>query len=250
MRFAATLLLLGCAAATGHLQPTTINVSIASSLMDAMGQVGRRFEAVSGIVVRLNSGSSNTLARQIVEGAPVDVFFSADEAQMDVVERAGRLVSGSRVPLLSNQLVLIRPRDAAVRVSRPADLVTSHVRRVALGNPDSVPAGVYARQWLEKLQLWNGVKDKVVPLPTVRAALAAVRESRVQAGVVYVTDTRASSGIEIVYVVPVAESPRIVYPVAAIRGRHEDAAARLLQFLQGDEARVIFQAAGFAMSTP
>ncbi len=215
-----------------------------------MTQISRDVKNRTGQVVRLNSGGSNVLARQIVEGARVDVFVSADEGQMDVVERAGRVVPGSRVRLLSNTLAVIVSRDAAALTAPfPGALATKGIGRVAIGQPESVPAGVYTRQWLESVGLWAAVRPKVVPLPTVRAALAAVREGRADAGVVYGTDARTTPDVVVVHRVPEAEAPPIVYPAAAIAGGSEADARRFIDDLFGAEARAVFEGAGFGVMT-
>ena len=124
----------------------------------------------------------------------------------------------------------------------------SRIRRVALGNPQSVPAGVYARQWLERAGLWSAVSPKVVPTLTVRAALAAVRAGRVDAGVVFATDARTAPDVAVAYRVPAAEAPPIRYPMAVVRGPREAEATRFVQFLTSPAARAIFEAAGFLMA--
>jgi molybdate transport system substrate-binding protein len=233
-------------------QDTELVVSAAASLTDVMRELAARYRAETGVILRINSGGSNTLARQIVEGAGVDVFLSADEAQMDVVERADRLVPGTRSDVLSNGLVVIVPAGGAAgaQVSAPADLAGPGIRRIAMGNPASVPAGVYGRQWLESLGLWARVAPRVVSLPTVRAALAAVQEGRVDAGLVYATDARTTTAVRVAMEVPVAEAPRIVYPAAAIRGAHEAAAAALVRWLHDEAAMEIFRRAGFRPAAP
>ena len=224
-------------------------VAAAASLSVVAPPLTQQFHAATGIVVRLNFGGSNTLARQIVEGARVDVFISADAAQMDMVEQAGRLAPGSRVDVLSNQLAIIVPVGAGP-ATWPDHLSAPAVRRVAMGDPAAVPAGVYGRQWLEAVRLWTSVKAKGVPLPSSQAALAAVREGRAQAGIVYVTDAkdigaRDTSGVTVVHVVADVDAPRILYPAAAIRGGHESDARKFLDFLRSDAAGRVFAAAGF-----
>lgn len=222
-----------------------LTVSAASSLADVMADVGRAWQAAGGPGILVNAGGSNVLARQIAEGARADVFMSADTVQMDVAAASGRLVDGSIVNLLSNTLVVIVPGESTVPVREPKDLAAAAVRRIALGNPDSVPAGVYARQWLERLGLWDDVRLKVVPMSTVRAALAAVRAGRAEAGVVFSTDARTAPDVRVAYAVPAADAPPIRYPVAVVRGRREAEAAQFVAFLQSPEARAIFEAAGF-----
>lgn len=226
-----------------------ITVSAASSLTGVLTELAKRFEAATGERVRINAAASNTLARQIVEGAPVDLFISADEAQMAVAEKSGRIVTGTRVDLLSNQLVIVVPADTRDAIDNPAGLASARVRRVAMGQPEGVPAGVYGRQWLEKLGLWATVRPKTVPMPTVRAALAAVREGRVDAGIVYASDALTTRNVRIVYRVPVNEGPRIVYPAAVVAGANDATARRFLAFLQSPESRRVFEAAGFGLPT-
>jgi molybdate transport system substrate-binding protein len=230
-------------AAPASAQPLT--VSVASSVADVMAEVGRAWAAAGGSGIQVNAGGSNVLARQVAQGARVDVFVSADHAQMDVAAASGRLVAGSIRDLLSNTLVVVVPEHAGSRTLTPADLASPGVRRVALGNPQSVPAGVYARQWLERAGLWSAVLPKVVPTLTVRAALAAVRAGRVDAGVVFATDARSAPDVVVAYRVPAAEVPPIRYPAAVVRGPREAEAARFLQFLASPDARAIFEAAGF-----
>jgi molybdate transport system substrate-binding protein len=224
-----------------------ITVSAAASLSDVLTDLAQRFESATGERVQINAAASNTLARQIVEGAPVDLFISADEAQMAAAEKSGRIDPASRVALLSNHLVIVVPSDTRNAIDRPADLATARIRRVAMGQPESVPAGVYGRQWLEKLGLWAAVQPKTVPMPSVRAALAAVREGRVDAGIVYATDALTTKDVRIIYRVPIGDAPRIVYPAAVVRGGNEQTARRFLTFLQSAEARRVFEAKGFGM---
>ena len=173
------------------------------------------------------------------------MFVSADDVQMDSVAKAGHVAPGSRVPLLSNQLVIVVRKDAHTTVAQPADLAGPAVRRVAMGQPQAVPAGVYARRWLEQLALWSAVQPKVVPMPTVRAALAAVREGHVDAAIVYATDARSSDAVRVSYTVGVGDAPAIVYPAAVLIGPRQVAAGRFMGFLQTGEARAVFENAGF-----
>jgi molybdate transport system substrate-binding protein len=217
-------------------------VAAAASLSGIAPQLTQAFHDASGIDLRFNFAGSNTLARQIVEGARVDVFISADDAQMDVVERAGRTVAGTRVPVIGNQLVLIvgPPREM-----RPEDLGTNSVRRVAMGDPVAVPAGVYGRRWLETIRLWSAVAPKIVPLPSSPAVVAAVAEGRADVGVVYASDAASRSGIDIAYRVALADAPAIVYPAAAIAGGRIPLAQQFIAFLRDARAQEIFAAAGF-----
>lgn len=224
-----------------------ILVAAAASLSDVMRDLAAAYEAETGVDVSVTTAGSNTLARQIVAGAPVDVFLSADQAQMDVVQQAGRIAAGSRRALLSNALVVIVPRGEAP-VGSARGLAAARVRHVAMGNPDSVPAGVYGRRWLEGLGLWDAVSSRVVPLPNVRAALAAVREGRAEAGIVYATDAKTTNEVTVTLRVPEAEAPAVVYPAAVVAGGREAAAGAFVAWLRGPTARARFEQAGFEMA--
>jgi molybdate transport system substrate-binding protein len=235
-------------AASTSVSAQPLTVSAASSLADVLADVGRAWASAGGAGIQINAGGSNALARQVAQGARADVFVSADHAQMDVAAASGRLVAGSVRDLLSNTLVVVVPGRAAAGTFAPTDLAAARVRRVALGNPQSVPAGVYARQWLERAGLWPAVSPKVVPTLTVRAALAAVRAGRVDAGVVFATDARTAPDVVVAYRVPAADAPAIRYPMAVVRGPREAEAGRFVRFLTSPAARAIFEAAGFLMA--
>jgi molybdate transport system substrate-binding protein len=240
----ASLIALGLTLSS-HAQETELVVSAAASLADVMAELTTMYRAEARVEVRVNTGGSNTLARQIVEGARVDLFISADEAQMDVVESAGRVVPGSRADLVTNVLVIVVPSDSSTLVSSARDLAGAGVRRVAMGNPEIVPAGVYGRRWLERMGVWPAVAPKVVPLPTVRAALSAVQESRVDAGIVYATDARVTRAVRVAVAAPDEEALAVVYPAAAMRGARERAAVRFLAWLREEAATRVFIQAGF-----
>jgi molybdate transport system substrate-binding protein len=229
-------------------QPTHLVVSVAASMNDALVEIADLYRASTGIVIDLNAGGSNTLARQIVEGAPVDVFLSADDLQMDVVSRADRLVPGTRAVLLTNQLVVIVRSGSPTSISQASDLTRPDVHRIATGEPESVPAGIYARAWLERLGLWGAIAPKVVPFPSVLGALTAVEAGRVDAGVVYRTDAMARSTVKVaVRSSSQSTSDRIVHSVAVIRGPREATARAFATFLQGPRAQAVFVSKGFGL---
>ena len=244
--FLTVLSLLLAGAISGGRPETTLTVSAAVSLGETLEEVGAAYARHGGAALRLNLGGSNTLARQMVSGAPVDVFISADEAQMDVVERAGALAKGTRVDLLRNQLAVVTAPALASRVAGPKALADPAIRRIAIGEPSAVPAGVYARRYLEKAGLWAAVESRLVPTSSVRAALAAVDSGAADAAIVYVTDAAAAQSARIAFTIPAADSPAIVYPAAiGSRAPHGEEAARFLSFLRGAEAAAIFRAHGF-----
>jgi molybdate transport system substrate-binding protein len=165
-----------------------LTVHAAASLTDAMKEIGAAYEKESGDKLQFNFGASSALARQIEEGAPADLFLSADEAKMDLLEQKGLLLSGTRRSLLSNLLVIVVAADATVVPKSASDLTKPEFKKITLAEPQTVPAGIYSREYLQKRELWESIKEKVVPTETVRAALAAVESGNVEAGFVYKTD--------------------------------------------------------------
>ena len=224
-------------------------VSAASSLRVPLEELSRMYANRSGDRVVLNTGASSLLARQIVEGAPVDLFISADEAQMATVEHAGKIVPGTRVELLSNQLAVVAPSDGKAVVNDLNDLTAPTVRRVGMGNPAAVPVGVYSRQLLEARGLWERVQPKVVPAGTAEMALAAAEAGHVDAAFVYLTDARRSARVKTLLVIGRDEGPHIAYPAAIVpSGGNEPGARRFLQYLRGTEAQTLFTRYGFIVS--
>lgn len=225
-------------------QGRAITVSAAASLADVLQQLGADYERRGGERVAVNLGASNTLARQIAAGAKVDLFVSADQAQMDAV--ASHIEPGSRVDLVSNQLAVAVPDDRARRFRSVRELADGGIRRIAIGDPAAVPAGVYAKAYLQKVGLWDQVAARIVPAGSVRLALAAVESGAADAAIVYRTDLRTARRAREAFLVPLGEAPRITYPAAILRGApNADGARRFLAFLRGDEAAAVFARAGF-----
>jgi molybdate transport system substrate-binding protein len=191
-----------------------INAFAAASLADAVSEIGKAFAAGSGHHVAFNFGASSDLARQIRAGAPADVFFSADKARMDGVERAGLVRASDRVDVLSNTLVVVVPARVPRLLRTAADIATFD--RLALADPQAVPAGVYARQYLESLGLWARLQGRIVPTLNVRSALAAVESENVPAAIVYRTDAAVSSRVRVAFEVPRSAGPAIVYVMAPL----------------------------------
>ena len=239
------LAMVGMTGAPTAAQRQEVLVSAAASLAQVMETIARTYESRTGTRVVVNTGASNTLARQITAGATVDLFISADETQMDAVR--SEVVAGSRVNLLSNQLAIAVPADRQRRLRSARELTGPAFKRIAMGDPAAVPAGVYAKAYLEKLGIWSALASKTVPSASVRLALAAVENGAADAAIVYRTDLNAARGASLALAIPVAEGPRILYPAALIRsGRNRDAAARLLAWLRSAEAMKVFEAAGFS----
>lgn len=221
-------------------------VFAAASTTDALQELAPAFTKATGHTVAFSFGASSDLARQVTAGAPADAFLSADAAKLDGVERAGLVQAGSRVDLLSNRLVVIVPVGSQAKLASAADL--KGVARLVLADPSAVPAGVYAKAWLENAGVWPVVAPRVIPALDVRAALAAVEAGRVDAGVVYATDAALSKKVRVAFTVPLEDVPRIVYPVAALkRGKAPEAGRAFVRFLQSEDARRVFARRGFLM---
>lgn len=219
-------------------------VFAAASLADALTEIGAAWaRARGGRRPAFNFGGSSDLARQIRAGAAVDVFFSADSAQMDALEREGLVRRQDRVDLLSNALVIVVPKDSTARVKAPSDL--GAFQAIALADPRAVPAGVYARAWLERVGLWTELARRVVPALHVRAALAAVESGNVDVGIVYRTDAARSPRVRVELEVPRADGPEIVYPVAPLAGSR--AGPAFVAYLQGPAGREAFARHGFVV---
>lgn len=232
------------------LRAAEITVFAAASLTDALKQIGANYEKVSTDKVVFNFAASGTLARQIKAGAPADIFFSADEARADDLEKRGLLVSGSRQNLLGNALVIVTTLDAAA-IHSPAELTNAVVQRVALGDAKIVPAGTYAKAYLEKLRLWPAVKPKVIPCANVRAVLAAVASGNVDAGMVYKTDAAISKKVKIAFEVPLKDGPKIEYPLALVKdGPRPEAAKKFMAYLDSEAAAAVFKKFGFIVLSP
>jgi molybdate transport system substrate-binding protein len=227
---------------------TQITVFAAASLTDSLKEIAAAYEKQSGDKITFNLGASSTLARQIEEGAPADIFFSADEAKMDGLEKKGLIDTSTRKSRLGNSLVVVVAADSALQIQSASDLTNTSVIKIALADPKAVPAGVYAKAWLEKQQVWPAIEPKVVPTENVRAALAAVESENVEAGVVYKTDAGISRKVKVAYEVPAKDAPVISYPMAVAReSKQPEAAKKFLNYLDSKEAGDIFKKFGFIL---
>lgn len=227
-----------------------VTVFAAASLADTLKQIATNYERQSRDKIIFNFAASGTLARQIEEGAPADVFISADETRMDTLAKKHLLVDASRKSLLGNSLVIVGPPDGSA-VHSAIDLTNVAVQRLAIGEVKLVPAGTYAKQYLDKLGLWQAVEAKVVPCENVRAVLAAVESGNVEAGIVYKTDAGISKKVKVVFEVPAGEGPEIRYPLALIKDSPQTEAAKgFYKYLALSDAGAVFQKFGFIVLEP
>ncbi len=223
----------------------TIVVFAAASLTDVLREIGAEFERRTGATVVFSFAGSNTLARQIRAGAPADVFVSAHEARMDELVTAGLVLPAERVALLSNRLAVVVPVASPLTVRAPSDL--ARVRRLALADPEAVPAGIYARQWLQTIGLWSSLRDRVIPTLDVRAALAAVASRVADAGIVYRTDAAISRRVRVTFEAPADETPQILYPAAVVGRVVRKEARAFLEYLRSAESKAVFEGMGFVV---
>jgi molybdate transport system substrate-binding protein len=249
----AALLLLGLLLASAPARAEELVLSVAVSMKEAVEDVGRGFSAGHpGVVLRYNFGASGELQKQIEAGAPVDLFISAAQRQMDELERAALIVSSSRRVFARNVLMVIKPSDSRVDITKPGDLLEARVRRVVIGNPKTVPVGQYAEESLRALGLWERVQPKLVFAENVRQALDYVVRGEVDAGFVYTTDaaTRAA-GVKEAFRPPEDTYRPIVYPIAVVAGSKEQALARaFVDLLVSREGQAVLTRLGFQPPPP
>jgi molybdate transport system substrate-binding protein len=238
-------------------QQPEVLVSAAASLTDVLTGLAPQAERAIGARLLFNFGASGALRRQIEEGAPVDVFFSASSEDMDKLMTEGLLAAGTRKDLLSNRMVLIGlPGAAPVRAATPdaaADAlkaVLAAANLVAIGNPDTVPAGRYAAQALEAYGLYGIAQSKLVLGGNVREVLQYVQSGSAPLGIVFLTDALAASpgSVQQLFVFPEGSTKPILYPVAVVKAsKHRETATRLIQFLHDEAASSAFRQAGFIL---
>ena len=218
------------------------SVFAAASLSSALSELATHYEGMY-----LSVASSSTLAKQIAAGAPADIYFSANAEWMDYLQARQHIEQDTRVDLLGNALVVIAHKETpfAVHFAREFDFAGAFAGRLALGDPDHVPAGQYARQALEKLGWWPALKNRIAPAPDVRAALVYVERGECAAGLVYATDATQSDRVITLATVPDSLHRPIVYPAAIVKGRASAQTRSLLEFFSSDTAAVIFRKHGF-----
>lgn len=224
-------------------------VLAAASLQESLTEAADAWAAQGHARPILSFAASSALARQILAGAPADLFLSADEPWMDAVAKAGLLRPGTRTTLLGNRLVLIAPAASRAKLTIARGFPLARALgggRLALADPDAVPAGKYAKAALTSLGVWNGVSAKLAPAENVRAAMALVERGAAPLGIVYATDARASRGVRIVGIFPASSHPPIHYPLALLKASRNRDAAGFRAFLLSGQGRAIFARHGFS----
>jgi molybdate transport system substrate-binding protein len=223
-----------------------IYVSSAASLTDVVEHLAKEFERSHGVRVRPDFSSSGVLRVKIEAGARVDAFLSASVKEMDVLEKAGYLLNATRRDLLRNTLVCVIPAGSASPVSTAADLLHRDVRRIAIGDPDHVPAGIYGKEALLRLNLWSDLAPKLVPCADVRAVLAQAELGTVEAAIVYGSDADLSERVNVAFAFPDSSHSPIIYSASVLKkAPHPEEAREFLDFLTSVSAKQAFIEYGF-----
>lgn len=225
-----------------------LTLSVAISMKEAIEEIGRAFRARHpDVVLRHNLGASGELQKQIEAGAPIDVFVSAGERQMDELQAKGLIIASSRRAFARNVLTVIKPVDSPIDIAKPADLVAPRVRRVVIGDPRTVPVGQYSEESLRALGLWERLQPRLVLAANVRQALEYVARGEVDAGVVYATDVAArGSRVKEAFRPPGDTYRPVVYPVALVAASRQPVLARaFLDLLLSTTAAAVLARLGF-----
>ena len=256
--FISFLLIVGCSQTTTPnsssttspaAQTANLTISAAASLKDAMDEIKPIYSKEKpNVTLSYNFGSSGALQQQIEQGAGVDVFVSAATKQIDALQQKGLLVDGTRKNLLKNQVVLIVPQNSTV-VADFKDLTSPCIKKIALGEPKSVPAGQYAQQILTSLKILDRVKSKAVYAKDVRQALNYVESGNADAGIVYLSDAKSTPKVKIVATASEKTHSPVIYPIAILKSsKNVDGAKDFVQFLSGNEAKTVFEKQGFTVA--
>jgi molybdate transport system substrate-binding protein len=234
-------------AAAAQMERAPVTVFAAASLSNALQDLGDAFTKETSIPVRFSFAASSALARQIENGAPADVFFSADLEWMDYLQSRNLIQRDTRRDILGNRLVLISPSDSRIKLKIEPHFALAAALgkgRLSTGDPDSVPVGRYAREALTTLGVWNDVAEGLVRADSVRSALAFVDRGEAQLGIVYETDALIDKQVRVVDVFPADSHLPIVYPIALTRAAKADA-ARFVEYIRGPAGQLIFKSYGF-----
>ena len=226
-----------------------ITVFAAASLTNALQDIATQYNKEHKVDVVSSFASSSTLARQIEAGAPADLFISADQKWMDYAVAKDSIQPDTRANLLENTLVLIAPKASKqgdITINAQTDwLKLLDGGRLAVGDPDHVPAGIYAKESLQKLGAWDTLSSKLAPAEDVRSALALVERDEAPLGIVYGSDAVASKGVKVVSVFPADTHQKVEYPIAIVKGHDTPVVSAFYKYLQGPEAAKVFQQYGF-----
>jgi molybdate transport system substrate-binding protein len=234
-------------------QGKDVVVFAAASLKNALDAAAAQWQRETGKKMAISYAASNTLIKQIEQGAPADMFISADLDWMDYGQQKGLIKPDTRSNLLGNRLVLIAPKESTISVNiQPGFDLAALLKggHLAMANVDAVPAGKYGKASLEKLGAWNGVKDKIAQAENVRAALVLVARGEAPLGIVYQTDAASDPSVKIVGTFPENTHPPIIYPIALTKESTNPDAQAFLNYLKSPPARPAFERQGFTVLPP
>lgn len=239
----------GCSGRSPETPPVNLTVSAAASLSDVLKEINRLYvQNETNVTVTTNFASSGTLQTQIENGAPVDIFISAAPTHMDNLQKKDLLLNDTRINLLNNKVVLVVPTDSTLGITSINDLVSDRVKKIAVGDPKSVPAGTYAQQAFDQIGITAQIQPKAVLAGDVRQVLTYVESNNVDAGIVYATDALTSTKVKIVASAPADINAKIVYPAAVIKSsKNPEAAGAYLNFLFSQQAKTVFEKYGFTI---
>ncbi len=245
--FALSLTLTGCdqsnASAPQQAQ-RQLTIFAAASTTNVIEQLALMYQQQTGVKVMTSFASSSTLARQIEQGAKADLYLSANTKWMDYLQDRNLIAPKTRVDLLANRIVLVAPTSASLKSWQSLEPLDNFTDKLAMGDPDYVPAGMYGKTSLTNLGFWDKIASQVVPAKDVRGALLLVETGQASLGLVYATDAAASRKVSVVYALPQSSHQPVRYPLALRDGTSNEAAAFAV-YLQSDEARSVFERAGF-----
>ena len=225
-----------------------ISISAAASLTEALTEIQTEYGKESNAILQFNFGASGALQKQIEEGAPCDLFLSASKANMDALDDAGLIVADSRKDMLGNTLTLVASAEKADTIKSYEALAGADAASIAIGTPESVPAGKYAQQALASLEIWDSIQSKIVYAQDVKQVLEYVETGNVDCGLVYKSDTLGMESGVVVMDMPEDSHDPIVYPAALIKdSAQSEAAAKFYDFLQTDYAKGVFEKYGFTV---
>ncbi len=232
-------------------EEVNLTVSAAASLSDVLKEIDKLYtQNETNVIITTNFASSGTLQTQIENGAPVDIFISAAPTQMDNLQKKDLLLNDTRINLLNNKVVVVVPADSTLDISSFRDLAWDKVKKIAVGDPKSVPAGTYTQETFDHLGITAKIVPKEVLVGDVRQVLTYVESNNVDAGIVYSTDAQTSTRVKIVARAPEEINAKIVYPAAVVKAsKNPNAAITYLDFLSSPQAKAVFEKYGFTVIT-
>jgi molybdate transport system substrate-binding protein len=247
---ALTLIISMFLSTAGFCTEKEIVVAGAPCLTDALEEISQQYEIKhTGVRVHLNLTASGILQQQIEQGAPIDVFMSGSSVYMDKLDKKGLIDTNSKFIFAYNEIVLATPKDSALK--NWPDLTGKKVTKIAIGNPDTVSAGMYGKETLTYLKLWDSLQGKLVMAENVRQALTYVQDKNVEAGILFKTDALIGKNIKIIASAPADSHQSIEYPAAVIKATHHPAEAKqFLDFLKTSKAKNILKKYGFVLDKP